>query len=236
MWILYHFPQGGDVQYFCTLHGKNTNHNTGECFLLKNKRKFNNKRPKGHLNTFSANKFQKEINLMAKSCNRQKALYYYANIIKEERASLNKKRKCKEPARKKQKLHVLSYDSESSDSDHSVGIIERRHSRKKARISRSLRLNWELYRENKSLSSTSSKKSNLSVSANSSTSSSTSSSKKPEKKRSRKVTSKLQNIGQTIEIPDTDEETVDPSSIAEPDYYSEETKWQISVDSINNMF
>ena len=142
--------------FFCTLHGKNTTHNTEKCFAL-NKRK----QQQTEKQTFSAKKLRKEINVMSKKKNKKAVLENYATVIKHEKKKLSKKAKRKEinvmskkknkkavlenyaavikhekkklSKKAKRKVIVCSSDSSSSDSEDSMHQIERQRCSKKAK-------------------------------------------------------------------------------------------------------
>ena len=111
---------GSEKKFFCTHHKWNNTHATADCYTLNKKKKssssssstttLSNLETKKFLNT----KFCKELNVLAKSTDRQELLEQYASAIAKEKARLKKSAKKK----------TLLAGSDSSDSDESCRIIE----------------------------------------------------------------------------------------------------------------
>jgi len=132
--------------YFCKLHGKNTTHNSEDCFTLKkkqNKSPAQGQKPEtAGKRTFSKKAFRKEINVLSKAKNssKNKVLDSLEELVKEERAklkALHNKAKKAQAERKANSERPTSSSSESepsvSDSDVSVHVLDAPIPRKKRR-------------------------------------------------------------------------------------------------------
>jgi hypothetical protein len=93
-------PKGdqSNKTFYCSEHGKNPTHATGDCFTLKNREKSGSQ---GGNRTFSNKSFRKEVNFLAKKSSKKKVLDMYAAAIKREKQKMQKqiaKRKPREVA------------------------------------------------------------------------------------------------------------------------------------------
>ena len=115
----------GEKKFFCTHHKWNNTHVTADCWTLNKKKSSSSSTStlstKSETKKFSNTKFCKELNILAKSTDRQELLDQYAAAIAKEKARLKKSNKRKT---------LLSGD-DSSDSDESCGIIEVTEPKKK---------------------------------------------------------------------------------------------------------
>ena len=108
--------------FYCTLHGQNSTHNSDKCFALIKRKQQSDKQ------SFSAQKFRKEINAMSRKKNKKDILEGYSAVIKREKKKLERAAKIKN----KRKV-IIDSDSSSSDSDNSLNQIEQRRCFKKAK-------------------------------------------------------------------------------------------------------
>ena len=102
--------------FYCKLHGKNSTHNTTDCWTLKNQQD-NGKTDKSsnkNNRSFSNRAFKKEINLLSRGKNKEEVLDLYAAALTRERAKLQKQKKRK----------VQKESTSDSESDHSVNNME----------------------------------------------------------------------------------------------------------------
>ena len=114
----------GAKQKYCTHHGKNTTHNTGQCFALKKKAEAPSGKPpfkKGK--PFNDKYIRKEIHTIAKVSkkSRKKVIDRYINVLHKEKSKLSK---IKKKASKKKPASSSSSSASSSDSDMSHGQID----------------------------------------------------------------------------------------------------------------
>jgi hypothetical protein len=118
-------------------HGKNSTHNTSDCFTLKNRKdngqNGNEKNGKTVGCSFSNHNFRKELNLMAKRSSKKEVLDLYASAIAREQTKYGKANKKK--ASVKRKVLLSESEEDSSDSDESFHLIrKKRTSPKKAKV------------------------------------------------------------------------------------------------------
>jgi hypothetical protein len=115
-------PKGdrSNKTFYCSEHGKNPTHATGDCFTLKNREKSGSQ---GGNRTFSNKSFRKEVNFLAKKSSKKKVLDMYATAIKREQKKMQKQ------VAKRKPREVASSDSDSDD-DISISNIEPAKARK----------------------------------------------------------------------------------------------------------
>jgi Tfp pilus assembly protein PilE len=77
--------ESGTNNKYCLEHGKNSTHNTSDCFTLKNRKengqKGNEKSGKAFGRSFSNHNFRKELNAMMKESSKKEVLDLYASAI-----------------------------------------------------------------------------------------------------------------------------------------------------------
>ena len=104
-------------QYHCMLHGHNRTHDMKDCNFLNKHKSEGNTGPKN----FSQKKFRKELTKnMAKGPSKQAVLDSYAAVINGEHAKMHAG--SKKPASKPKQMEDVS---ESSESEHSIQIVQR---------------------------------------------------------------------------------------------------------------
>ena len=116
-------PDRDNKKFYCTEHGHNSTHSTGDCFTIKNREKKANKTKNGEKNTFSNKAFRKEINLLARKSSKKKVLDLYATAIKKERAKM--------AAKKVRKNSEANDESDSDDSIHVIEMTDKANSKKR---------------------------------------------------------------------------------------------------------
>ena len=108
----------------CSVHGHNPTHDSSECYTLKNQARSGNHPTEAKANssqTFTAKKFRKEINLLAKKSSKKKVLELYANAVKQEQKKFENK-KCGKSS--KPTAEEASSDSDE-DSNISIHMVTR---------------------------------------------------------------------------------------------------------------
>lgn len=112
-------------KFYCSLHGKNSTHNTSDCFTMKKQKTTDSSDSNGKTEKkFSNRAFRKELNLLSKKSSKKKVLEQYAMIIAKEKAKLQKQE------RKNQK----STESGSDSDDMSVNCMEKPIPKKKKKV------------------------------------------------------------------------------------------------------
>ena len=105
----------------CSLHGQNTTHDSSECYALKNQAQKGMQQSSvaktNSAQNFTARKFRKEINLLARKSSKKKVLELYACAVKREQQKLANKKK-----RGKSSKCKADESSSDSDSDSNVSI------------------------------------------------------------------------------------------------------------------
>ena len=115
----------------CSVHGHNPTHDSSECYTLKNQARSGNHPTESKANssqTFTAKKFRKEINLLAKKSSKKKVLELYANAVKQEQKKLENKK------RGKSSKPTAEEASSDSDEDSNISIHMITHPTKKRRV------------------------------------------------------------------------------------------------------
>jgi hypothetical protein len=113
--------------FYCSEHGKNDSHNTNKCWTLENRKKAGSQGNKSNNRSFSKNSFRKELNLLSRKSSKTQVLDLYESTIKQERKTIAKrqaKRKASEP----------DSESDESDSDVSVHILETVNGKKRSNL------------------------------------------------------------------------------------------------------
>jgi Tfp pilus assembly protein PilE len=91
--------ESGTNNKYCSEHGKNSTHNTSDCFTIKNRKdnrqNGNEKNGKTVCRSFSNRNFRKELNAMAKKSSRKEVLDLYASAIAREKTKYNEASKKK---------------------------------------------------------------------------------------------------------------------------------------------
>jgi hypothetical protein len=130
--------ESGTNNKYCSEHGKNSTHNTSDCFTLKNRKNNeqngNEKNGKTVGRTFSNHNFQRELNAMAKRSSKKEVIDLYASAIARKQTKYDKASKKKVSV--KRKVLLSESEEDSSDSDESFHLIrKKRTSRpKKAKV------------------------------------------------------------------------------------------------------
>ena len=101
--------------HYCKEHGKNSTHDTKDCYTLKNRAKNSTKGNNPSERSFTNKGFRKELNLLSKKSTKTDVLDMYESAIKKERAKL---------AKRKSKKLAKDASNEDSDSDVSVHLLE----------------------------------------------------------------------------------------------------------------
>lgn len=118
--------------FFCSECGRNATHATVDCFILKNRAKREQQQAggkgayKNKPKPFSKRAFRKELNMIARKAGKNKALDLYEAALKREKSKLVKTEK-----KRKAKAKPAHEESESSDSDESVNMMEKPIPKKK---------------------------------------------------------------------------------------------------------
>ena len=107
--------------FHCTFHGKNTTHDSADCYLLK---KSNNAANPPAKCTFTNKGLHQELNYLACSSSKEKVLEMYQAVLNKEKAKLKKKKK------PKTEITELS----DSDSDEEMAVIEQESTPKKRKV------------------------------------------------------------------------------------------------------
>jgi len=101
--------------FYCSEHGNNPTHATDKCFTIKNRAE----NAKGHTAHLTKKSFKREINVLAKKRDKKKVLEMFANVLKAETAKLPKSKFVRKKTKK-----ILASESDSSDDDESVNMID----------------------------------------------------------------------------------------------------------------
>jgi hypothetical protein len=119
--------ESGTNNKYCSEHGKNSTHNTSDCFTLKNQKENgqngNEKNGKAVGRSFSNCNFREELNAMAKKSSKKEVLDLYASAIAREQTKYEKADKKK--ALVKCKVLLSESEEDSSDSDESFHLIKK---------------------------------------------------------------------------------------------------------------
>ena len=109
--------QKESIKYYCELHGKNTTHNTPNCYALKKQQK-QSKQDKTVTvkRSFTKKGLKQEINFLSRRTPKVELLDEYLHVIQQEKDKLNKR-----AAKKAKRTMVTEPDS---DSDESFANIE----------------------------------------------------------------------------------------------------------------
>jgi hypothetical protein len=125
--------ESGNNDKYCSEHGKNKTHNTGDCFTLKNRKENgqngNEKNGKTVGRSFSNCNFRKELNAMAKRSSKKEVLDLYASEIAREQTKYDMAHKKKVSVKRKVLLSESKEDT--SDSDESFHLILRNLKRRR---------------------------------------------------------------------------------------------------------
>ena len=114
-------PRSASKKFYCTEHGADKGHNTDKCWTLINKAKQNVGTGSKSRPAFSATKFRKELNLLAKGPNKLKTLAKFNKIIKSERLKIEK---AKKKAKQKKQESSDSDSVASSTSEPEINLME----------------------------------------------------------------------------------------------------------------
>jgi hypothetical protein len=114
----------GTNNKYCSEHGKNSTHNTSDCFTLKKRQGNGQSNNQKTVRSFSNRNFRKEINAMAKKSPKKQVLDLYAIAIACEQTKYDKVSKKK--ALVKRKVLLSESEEDSSDSDESIHLIRRK--------------------------------------------------------------------------------------------------------------
>lgn len=112
--------QKREPPFNCTQHGKNHTHNTSNCYVLNKAQKPTQSKTV----RFTNNGLRKEINLLARSQDKDKVLDMYMTVINNEKAKLNKKKVAQAD---------VPMDADT-DSDNSIALIEQITKAKKRKL------------------------------------------------------------------------------------------------------
>ena len=114
-------PRSASKKFYCTEHGADKGHNTDKFWTLINKAQQNTSTGSKPRPSFSANKFRKELNLLAKGPNKLKTLAKFNQIIKSERLKIEK---AKKKAKQKKQESSDSESVASSTSEPKINLME----------------------------------------------------------------------------------------------------------------
>ena len=119
----------GTKSYYCSEHGRNTTHQTAQCWTLQNRAKNSSKSKDGTNSkgpSFSRRTFRKEVNAIAraKGAPKRKVLDLYVAAIKAEREKLGRHKQKAKASKPKHAIQSSSESEDSSDSEISLEVID----------------------------------------------------------------------------------------------------------------